>query len=224
MRSLAKNRMLFLTSNFSYIMGYCIFSFAADIDEVRKIFDSRDSSLFDQIQDNEVFRNYADQDIENHISTREALRHIIHGEPYRKHSAHAYWYALISIFAFLGHQLPYNQDMELDSETELIDHYLKSDFGIESAVAEVLLNNFPDLGLPDVATFPLAGVIMPTEIGQLSNELQNVILSSNEIELLWHTQSEKDETKAFVYNSIKGFKDNIDFCYENNLSLVSFCH
>lgn len=214
----------FLTSNFSNIMGYCIFSFAADVEKVKQVFDSCDSLLFDQIQDNEVFKNYASQDFENHISTREALRHIINGEPYRKHSAHAYWYALISIFAFLGHQLPYNQDIELDNETELIDNYLRSDFGIETTVAEILLNNFPDLGLPDVATFPLAGAITHSEISQLSNDLQDVVLSNNQIELLWHTQSEKDEIKAFVYNSIKGFKDNIDFCYENNLSLISFCH
>lgn len=205
-------------------MGYCIFSFAADVEQVKKVFDSHDSLLFDQIQDNDVFKNYASQDFENHISTKEALRHIIDGEPYRKHSAHAYWYALISIIAFIGHQLPYNQDIELDNETELIDSVLKSDFGIEATMAEVLLNNFPDLGLPDVATFPLAGAIAPSVISQLNNELQDIVLSSNEIELLWHTQSEMDETKAFVYNSIKGFKDNVDFCYENNLSLISFCH
>lgn len=205
-------------------MGYCIFSFAADVDQVKRVFDSRDSLLFDQIQDNEVFLNYASQDVDNHISTKEALRHIIHGEPYKRQSAPAYWYALISIFAFLGHQLPYNQDIELDNETELIDSFLKSDFGIEATVAEVLLNNFPDLGLPDVATFPLAGVITPSMINLLSNKLQDVAVSHNQIDHLWNTQDEKDEIKAFVYNSIKGFKDNIDFCYKNNLSLISFCH
>ncbi len=205
-------------------MGYSIFSFAADIEEIKKIFDSHDSLLFDQIQDNEVFKNYATQDTKNHISIKEALRHIIHGEPYRKHSAHAYWYALISIFAFVGHQLPYNQEIELDNETDMIDNYLKSDFGIEAALAEVLLNNFPDLGLPDVATFPLAGAIAPTRISLLSSELQDITLTSNQIELLWQTQNELDETKAFAYNSIKGFKDNIDFCCQNNLSLISFCH
>lgn len=205
-------------------MGYCIFSFAADVERVRKVFDSCDSLLFDQIQDNDVFKNYASQDVENRISTKEALRQIIHGEPYKRHSAHAYWYALISIFAFLGQQLPYNQDIELDNETELIDSYLRSDFGIETTVAEVLLNNFPNLGLPDVASFPLAGAIFPPQIGILSNELQDVMLTNNQIELLWRTQIEKDETKAFIYNSIKGFKENVDFCYENKLSLISFCH
>lgn len=205
-------------------MGYCIFSFAVDVEQVRKVFDSRDSLLFDQIQDNDVFKNYASQDFENRISTKEALRQIIHGEPFSKRSAHAYWYALISIFAFLGQQLPYNQDIELDSETELIDSYLRADFGIETTVAEVLLNNFPDLGLPDVVTFPLAGAISPAEIGLLADELQDVMLTNKQIELLWHTQTEKAETKAFVYNSIKGFKENIDFCHQNNLSLISFCH
>ena len=224
MHSLAKNRILFLTPNFSHIMGYCIFSFAADVEQVKKVFDSHDSLLFDQIQDNDVFKNYASQDLDNQLSTKEALRQIIHGEPYKKHSAHAYWYALISIFAFLGPQLPYNQDIEIDNETEMIDSYLKSDFGIETVVAEILLNNFPDLGLPDVSTFPLAGAIFPNQIHLLSNELQKVILTNKQIDMLWHTQIEKDETKAFIYNSIKGFKENIDFCNDNNLSLISFCH
>lgn len=205
-------------------MGYCIFSFAADIDRVRKVFDSHNSLLFEQIQSNEVFKNYASQDSRNHISTKEALRHIINGEPYRRHSAHAYWYALISIIASLGHQLPYNQDIEIDSESELIDDYLKSDFGVETTIAEMLLNNFPDLGLPNVATFPLAGAIAASDINKLNHKLQDVVVCDNEIELLWHTESEKDEMKAFAYNSIKGFKENIDFCHQNELSLISFCH
>ena len=205
-------------------MGYCIFSFAADVDQVKRVFDSRDSLLFDKIQYSEVFLNYASQDFSNYISTKEALFHIIHGKPYKKHSAPSYWYALISIIAFLGHQLPYTQDIELDNETELIDSFLQSDFGIEASVTEVLLNNFPDLGLPDVATFPLAGLITPSVINLLKNKLESVTLSHNQIELLWNTQNETDEIKAFVYNSIKGFKDNVDFCYKNNLSLISFCH
>lgn len=205
-------------------MGYYIFSYASDLNKIKTAFNSSDEQLFENVTKTEVFKNYAEQDFKDCITTKEAIHNIIFGEPYKDNNAHVYGYAFICICDYLSQKVPHNQEMKLGYETDLVDQYLSSDFNIDLEIAETMFNDSPNFGLPKIVDWPLSGILEKDSLKNLAELFSPIEITDEEIEDLWDGNEEEDEDKACAYEHIKGFKENIAFCLENDLSLISFCH
>lgn len=205
-------------------MDYYIFSYAVDIEQIIRAFGSNDVLLFENIQKGEVFKNYSEQNSDPYISMDKALHHIIFNEPYRRRSENVYWYAFIALCEHFSIKLPYAQDIALGRETDLIDEFVKEDFNIDLTTVEVLLSGDPDINLPPAEGVPMVGMISQSKIPYVCRMMNKIIISDSEIRELLMKSNWKDEEKAIVYEAIKGVKDNLNFCNEHHLSLISFCH
>lgn len=208
-------------------MGYYIFSYSIDAEQVKRTIGSNDQALYDAVVQTEEFECYADQDFEGHTKTRQALEHLILGKrfslfsKYNKSSAHAYWYAFIAICAHLGEKLPSTHDIKLSYETDLINEYLQSDFGIDVKIEELLLSNEDGFfGLPEVKDWPLCGLWPSEQLLRLREQFASVTISNDELQHL----AEEDDEKEMAYDSIRQIKFNIAHCIDNKTSLISFCH
>jgi len=208
-------------------MGYYIFSYSIDAEQVKQTIGSIDQALFDAVVQTEEFQCYADQDFDGHTRSRQALEHLILGKrfsllrKYNKTSAHAYWYAFISICAYLGEKLPSTHDMKLSYETDLINEYLKSDFGIDVQIEELMLSGEEGFfGLPQVSDWPLCGLWPSEKLLELRELFAPVTIADDELRRL----AEEDDEKEMAYDSIRQIKENITYCIDNKTSLISFCH
>ncbi|MDH6355906.1 hypothetical protein M2132_002256 [Dysgonomonas sp. PH5-45] len=205
-------------------MGYYIFSYAIDLKNITKAFGRKDSKLFENIISSPDFIHYQENSFNDSVSVKEALHHIVFGEKYIEKDAHMYQYALITLCAYLGMELPYKHEIKLGYETDLINGFLETDFGIITCLEEDLLSTPPQLGLPEVADWPQCGIIEQPELQNLSTMYSLANITEQQITGLWEGTNDEDEDRACAYEGIKGVKDNIDFCIANNLSLISFCH
>lgn len=91
-------------------------------------------------------------------------------------------------------------------------------------VEEYLFEDTIAQQMPKREDFPMIGFIANKDLAALYNKLPNIELSDDEIEELWDGDDEDDEDKACAYGHIKGLKNNLKFCIDNGLDLVSFCH
>ena len=106
----------------------------------------------------------------------------------------------------------------------MVDEYLVSDFAIEGfACAEDLLAETPDLGLPPIVDFPAVGMLSAAEIQSLHHLLAPIGITGAQIGSLLAGGSD-DEEKGIAYEVIKAIKDGIDYCHQQQLVLLSFCH
>jgi hypothetical protein len=201
-------------------MGYYIFSFGIDTPKVKAAMGSKNLRLLDEIVETETFENYAEQDFKGHTTTEQALEHIIYGKPYNKKSGHAYWYAFIALCAHLGEEMPATHEINVGYETDLINEYLESDFGIKTNIEELLLNNSETFGLPKVQDWPLAGLLNKTQLTQLKDTFATVEITDELLQDL----ADDDQEKEMAYDTIKQTKQNILYCLQHNLELISFCH
>ena len=210
-------------------MGLYILSFGVELAALKRAFASQDAMLLQAVAATDTFHGYASQDSPGAVPTGEALRHILYGEPYHAHSALSYGYALISLCAYLGvdlsERLNEALELKLGYETDLIDEYLVADFAITGiACAEDLLAEVPDFGLPPVADFPASGILSRAEIEDLHQQLAPVTITDEQVAALLDSDSEDDEERGIAYEGIKLLKDRIDYCYQHQLALLSFCH
>ncbi|SHF43363.1 DUF7691 family protein [Dysgonomonas macrotermitis] len=205
-------------------MDYYIFSYAVDIGQIAKAIGSKDDLLFENIQKEEVFKNYSEQNTDLNLSLEKALYHIIYGEPYRKRSESTYWYALIALCAYYSESLPFFRDIILGRETDLIDDFVKNDFGIDLTTVQLLLDKYPYFNLPQNDGIPMVGIIPPTKMKSVCRMMNRILINDLDIKVLLDHEDRDDDEKAIIYEAIKGVKSNIDFCSERNLSLISFCH
>ncbi|PZR24766.1 MAG: hypothetical protein DI535_21060 [Citrobacter freundii] len=201
-------------------MGYHIFFYAAPLDELDAAIGSSNNDLFEETQETEAFEGYSSQDIPGYTSTKDALEQMIFNKPYDKKSAHAYWYALIALCDSVGEQLDSTHEISLSYETDLINQYLKSDFGIDLKIEEVLLNERPVSNLPRVQDFPMHGVLYKADLLELKEKFKNIEISDEQLDELL----EEDDEKEMAYDSIRQIKANVLFCLENDLELLAFCH
>lgn len=205
-------------------MDYYIFSYAVDIGQIIKSFGSNDLLLFENIQKGEVFKNYSAQNVDMHISMQKALHQIIFNEPYRRRSENVYWYAFIALCEFYSRKLPYSQDITLGRETDLIDEFVKDDFNIDLTTVAMLLDGHPEVNLPPADGIPMVGIIPQTKMKSVCRMMNKIIISDLKIKELLRQSNWQDEEKALIYEAIKGVQANINFCNNQNLSLISFCH
>ena len=204
-------------------MGYYIFSYGIKTDQILNAFGSKDSTLQKEVEENDVFQNYSDFEVDDSkTSTNQALIDIIQSNSFNTKSDYAYGYAFISLCATLGKGLPYEQEIKLGYETDLINKVLTEDFNITNLdIKEFLLNNsilpFP---LPKIVEWPLIGLIRQPQLQELKTKLLSLNITEEQIAEL----EDDPEDREFTYTHLKGILDNINYCLDNNLELISFCH
>jgi len=201
-------------------MGYYIFSYAVEPTKLQNMLGCKDADVYKEIMQTETFQLYAEQDFVGSVSTKNALRQLIFGEPYVYSSGHSYWYAFIALTDYVGEKLPSTHDIKLSYETDLINEYLDADFGIKIVIEEVLINEQTPFNLPKVADWPLAGLLDKPALKTLLSQLEGIVISDELIESF----AEEDEEKEMAYDSIRQIQDNVSFCLSNDLAMLSFCH
>lgn len=208
-------------------MGYYIFSYGIDTEQVQQVFGSKDAALLGRIEQNEIFRGYAEDDWDDYDTDLEqALRDIIAGNTLQERSNHIYGYALIGICATLGKELPHTQEIKLGYETDFINAALAADFGLDNFMMEDALfrEGSAPFPMPAIDDWPLIGLLRHAELLQLKEKLKAVVITEEKIEELSGSEDEEVEEKGYAYEHIKGILENMDYCIARNLDLVSFCH
>nr|WP_314677908.1 pyruvate dehydrogenase [uncultured Capnocytophaga sp.] len=200
-------------------MGYYMFAYGVNTSELQATFASKDETLLAEVQKNEIFQNYAEEDENN--ETTKALTDIIMGNPFDKKRGYTYGYAFIGICATLGKELPFTQEMKFWYETDLINQTLSEDYDIEVEIDTELFpeDHFYPFPLPEIEDFPMISLIDQDRLKHLDSLLENVHKTKEEIEAM----IEEDE-KGFAYEHIMGLKENIAFCLNNQLDMIAFCH
>ena len=200
-------------------MGYYMFAYGVNTSELQATFASKDETLLAEVQKNEIFQNYAEEDENN--ETTKALTDIIMGNPFDKKRGYTYGYAFIGICATLGKELPFTQEMKFWYETDLINQTLSENYDIEVEIDTELFpeDHFHPFPLPEIEDFPMISLIDQDRLKHLDSLLENVHKTKEEIEAM----IEEDE-KGFAYEHIMGLKENIAFCLNNQLDMIAFCH
>ena len=200
-------------------MGYYMFAYGVDTSELQATFASKDETLLAEVQKNEIFQNYAEEDEDN--ETTKALTDIIMGRPFDEKKGYTYGYAFIGICATLGKELPFSQEMKFWYETDLINQTLSEDYDIEVEIDTELFpeDHFHPFPLPEIEDFPMISLIDQERLKHLASLLEKVHKTKEEIEAM----IEEDE-KGFAYEHIMGLKENITFCLNNQLDMIAFCH
>ncbi len=200
-------------------MGYYMFAYGVNTPELQATFASKDETLLAEVQKNEIFQNYAEEDDDN--ETTKALTDIIMGRPFDKKRGYTYGYAFIGICATLGKELPFTQEMKFWYETDLINQTLSEDYDIEVEIDTELFpeDHFHPFPLPEIEDFPMISLIDQDRLKHLDSLLEKVHKTEEEIEAM----IEEDE-KGFAYEHIMGLKENIAFCLNNQLDMIAFCH
>lgn len=208
-------------------MGYHLFSYAIDSVKVKSVIGTTDPELFDSVLETEEFDLYACQDMGSDTTTEAAREQLILGKrhslfsKYDKASAHAYWYAFIAICGCLGERLPASHEIKLSYETDLIDAYLASDFGISGRIDELLLNGECGLfGLPEVQNWPLCGLWDREQLTVQQRRFSSIDITDDQLAQL----AEEDDEKEMAYDSIRQIKENIAYCLDRQQSMITFCH
>lgn len=203
-------------------MGYYIFSYGINTSEIEKAFGSKDEALLEKVQENDIFQNYSENEFDDDITVEQALVQLINGEPKDENLGYAYGYATIGLCATLGTVLPHEHEIKLGYETDLIKKALRKDFGIENLVIEevLLADDSHPFPLPSIYDWPVIGLVRLNQLQSLAGQLKTINISESQIEQV----SIDDEENGFAYEHIKCLIDNIHFCIQNNLDLISFCH
>ena len=200
-------------------MGYYMFAYGVNTPELQATFASKNETLLAEVQRNEIFQNYAEEDENN--ETTKALTDIIMGSPFDEKKGYTYGYAFIGICATLGKELPFTQEMKFWYETDLINQTLSEDYDIEVEIDTELFpeDHFHPFPLPEIEDFPMISLIDQDRLKHLDSLLEKVHKTKEEIEAM----IEEDE-KGFAYEHIMGLKENITFCLNNQLDMIAFCH
>ena len=200
-------------------MGYYMFAYGVNTSELQATFASKDETLLAEVQKNEIFQNYAEEDEDN--ETTKALTDIIMGRPFDEKKGYTYGYAFIGICATLGKELPFTQEMKFWYETDLINQTLSEDYDIEVEIDTELFpeDHFHPFPLPEIEDFPMISLIDQDRLKHLDSLLENVHKTKEEIEAMI-----EENEKGFAYEHIMGLKENIAFCLNNQLDMIAFCH
>ena len=204
-------------------MGYHIFSFGIKTTNIISTFGSKNPKLQHIVEENHIFKNYENNDFQGvKTSLKVALQDIVQGNKYDIDAGFIYGYALIGLCATLGTTPPYNQEIKLGYDTDLINSVLEDDFelnnfNIEDTFFPEKKHPFP---IPKIADFPIIGLIKYSDLANISKKLSALNITQENIDEL---QDDPDE-REFAYEHLKGILENVNFCLKNNLDLISFCH
>jgi hypothetical protein len=203
-------------------MGYHLFSYGINTSQIEFILGCKDKHVLQYIKGSPSFKNYSEE-WSHEMET--ALNHLIFKEKYDENKSAYYGYSLVSICAFLGHQLPYQQEVRLGSETDLITKYLNEDFGVTDVFIEVsLLSGQDPFDLPPMQDWPVIGLHVQQDVQDLYDKLKQISINTADIEQLKASEDADQEDKGFAYQHIQGILQNLEYCIKNDLALIVFCH
>lgn len=208
-------------------MGYYIFSYGIKKEVIQKLFGSEDADVLERVIKSDVFKAYADFEVKGLDKTPlQALNDILYGRSCDEKSNYAYGYALIGLCAVAGIEMPYSQEIKLGYETDLINKFLAEDYAVDDFLIEHILfaDHSNPFAIPNIDDWPLVGLLTLTQLKELKAQLKHVIISDIMIENFLDAEEEEEEEKGFASEHIQGFMINIDFCIENELDMISFCH
>ena len=208
-------------------MGYNLFSYGIKTTKIQSVFGCKDQVILNKIKATAMFKNYDDfQPTGFETSPSKALEDIINAATYDKTSGFAYGYAVITICAAFGHELPYNQEIKLGYETDFINQYLDESFDIKDLALEDLLlaDDTNPFQIPPIEDWPVIGWLSNALLVELKDEMKHIHIADEDISKLQEREEEEEEEKGFAYEHIRGVIKNIDYCVENNLDLITFCH
>ncbi|MDR2967856.1 MAG: hypothetical protein LBU74_07925 [Methanobacteriaceae archaeon] len=206
-------------------MGYYIFSYGIDTDKIKSIFGSNNENIFESIKKTDTFEHYKDFLPKGFKTSPErALEDIIRNRQYDENSGFAYGYAIICISVALGEKLPYTQEIKLGYETDLIDKYLDENFAVaDFTLDDILFEEIHPFNIPLIDDWPIIGICYKRRLKELQDILKDVKISE-EYEVNPLDMNAEYDDSEFMYMHIKGLKENIDYCIENNLDMINFCH
>lgn len=208
-------------------MGYYIFSCGIKKNHIDSAFGSESAEILEKVIQNSLFEGYSHFEVKGLDKTPlQALNDIIYGRSCDEKSNYAYGYALIGICTTLGMELPYTQEIKLGYETDLINKFLVDEYAVENFLIEHAMfgdnsNPFP---IPTIKDWPLIGLLTLAQLKEIKTQLQHVMISDVMIEEFLDSEDEDEEEKGFASEHIQGVLTNIDFCIENELDMISFCH
>ena len=208
-------------------MGYYIFSYGINTEEIKAVFGCRDQQIAERIRQNSMYDHFCDFEPEGYVATSPvALHDIIMGKSRRNKTSHAYVYALICICSTLGDTLPFKHEIKLGYETDFMNSCLNKYFGINDLQIEeeLLASHSIPFDIPAPTEYPLMGMVNGNRLKKLRERLKGIQITSEEIRALEDSGKDAQEEKGFALHNIKGVMDNIDYCIENELDLISFCH
>lgn len=107
----------------------------------------------------------------------------------------------------MGEVLSGTHEINLHYETDFINRYLETDFGVRMQIENTLLNERPLFKLPKVQDWPVHGVLYTADLLLLDEQFKNITITDEELSELY----EGDEEKEMAYDSIRQTKENVRF-------------
>lgn len=199
-------------------MGYYIFSYGIKTEEIQKVFGSNDQALLERVQSHKTFQSYAEDIGARGLSI--GLTDISTYAPGDNLNSDLHGYAFVCICASEGTQLPYRQDIKLGVDTKAITKVLAEDYDIkEMDIQKLLLENghsFPTSKNID----PSISLITPEELIIIKNKLSTVHITDEKIQ----EQANRVDIDEDTYEHLREFIQNINYCIDHGLGMISFCH
>lgn len=85
-------------------MGYYMFAYGVKTSELQAVFSSKNEALLAEVQKDEIFQNYAEEDDDN--ETTKALTDIIMGLPFDEKKRIYLWIRLYWYLCYFGKEAP----------------------------------------------------------------------------------------------------------------------
>ena len=199
-------------------MGYYIFSYGIKTEEIQKVFGSNDKALLDRVQSHKTFQYYAEEIGARGLSI--GLTDISTYVPGDNLDSSLDGYAFLCICASLGAQLPYRQYIKLGADTDAITEVLAEDFGIKDVDIQKLLvengHSFPTSQRLE----PSTSLITLEELKIIKNRLSSVHITDEKMQEFSNRKDMDEDT----IGHLRGLIQNINYCIDNGLDMISFCH
>jgi len=207
-------------------MGYYIFSYGIKTEQIKQVFGCKDETVLQKIKQNSMYDHYRDENVKGEISLEEAIKDIIFARDFNQKMGYQYGYALICICDTFGIKPPNTQEMKFGYETDLFNNCIDEDFGKEDILIEdlMLCEELEPFNLPLIEDFPMIGIVYQNRLKEIQDQLKDIQITTEKINELNESDNEDDEDKGCAYEHIKGFIENVNFCVENQLDMISFCH
>lgn len=201
-------------------MGYYIFSYAINKTLVERSLGSKDEQLLNNILGAKYLSYYQRREPERYNILKAALEQMIFGEPYDKGNEPNYWYAFIALCEYLGKNLSAAIEIKSGYETDIVDKVLEENYGIKINIQNLLLNAKIDFGLPKHNDFPAGGLWNKADLHEIHSLIKDIHISDDQLEIMESDDFEKWEGSRIIKKTC----EDVVYCLENELVLISFCH
>lgn len=201
-------------------MGYYINSYAINKTLIQRSLGSKDEQILNNVLESKSLKYYERRDPEHYNILKAAIEQMIFGEPYDKGNEPIYWYAFKEVCHQLGKSLTTSFEIKLGVDTDIVDELLLSEYGIKINIENLLLNNKADFGLPKHNDFPVTGLWNKADLHEIHSLIKDIHISDDQLEIMESDDFEKWEGSRII----KKIGEDVVYCLENELVLISFCH